>query len=557
MHHRVIEVKNLTIDFKTEDGWKTALEPVSFSILKGETLGIVGESGSGKSITALAIIGLLRSSRNVSIKGKILWYSGNQTTDILKLSESDFRKLRGSSIAMIFQEPMTALNPVQKCGKQVLEGVLLHANLKGNEAKDRVLELFEEVGLPNPSVLYYRYPHELSGGQKQRVIIALALAGNPRLLIADEPTTALDVTIQQKILNLLGLMQKKYQPGILFISHDLGVVRQIADKVLVLFRGKQMESGTAQDVFDRPKSTYTQGLLACRPSLEHAYQRLPTVESFMEGKTPDFTKRSVFKPKAESLPLFQIESLSQRYVTGTSIFGKPTSFYQGLSEITLNIFKGETVGLVGESGCGKTTLGRTLLRLVDPENGTLSFHGKDLYAIDEKSFRKKVQLIFQDPHSSLNPSQRVGKAIEEVVRIHRSMDAKRAFSTTIELMEKTGLKKGHYQRYPHELSGGQKQRVSIARALAVEPEFIVCDESVSALDVSVQAQILNLLADLKDEFGLTYLFISHDLSVIRHISDRIVVMQQGKIMEIASADMLFLNPQTTYTKMLIQSIPQY
>lgn len=532
-----------------------ALKDLSFSLDRGETLGLVGESGSGKSITSLVIMGLLRPSEKVKIEGEVLFYQKGKAIDLLKAKEGEIRPLRGRKMAMIFQEPMTALNPVQRCGPQVAEALRNHQNCTKKQAHQKVIEWFNDVKLPEPEKLYFRYPHELSGGQKQRVMIAMALCGNPSLIIADEPTTALDVTVQKSILNLIHQMQIKHQIGVLFITHDLGVVNDIADRVLVLYKGKLMEQGAVKNVLNSPQSSYTKGLLACRPSLTHFYKRLPTVGEYMSGKTPLLTERVIKAVTPDTEKLLSINNIETRYPTKTNFWGRPVAFKQAVDLVTLDVYKGETLGLVGESGCGKTTLGRTMIRLIDPHSGQLIFKGSNLFDQPEAKLRKNMQLIFQDPNQSLNPLLPIGRAVQEVFKHWSKSSVRESRQKTIDLLVKVGLDESYFERYPHELSGGQKQRVCIARALAVKPEFIVCDESVSALDVSVQAQILNLFSELKEEFGLTYVFISHDLSVIRHISDRILVMKEGQIVEEGTPISLFKNPKTNYTKTLIQSIP--
>ena len=512
----LLEVKNFTLELKQDENWNPILSSVTFSLNKGETVGVVGESGSGKSVTALSIMQLLSKKISKITEGEICF--------------------RGNRIAMIFQEPMTSLNPVLKCGKQVEEALLLHTNLSKKEAKRKTIELFHDVQLTEPEKVYSKYPHELSGGQKQRVMIAMAMSCNPDILIADEPTTALDVTVQKSILELLKQLQEKHGMSIIFISHDLGVVAQIARRVLVMYKGKIVEQGETQTIFKNPQHPYTKSLLECRRRLKN----LTVLRSY-------------------ALTLFKIQNLNKYYeIRKTHLFEKQTHF-QALENINLDIYEGETLGLVGESGCGKTTLGRTMLRLIEPNSGNIFYKGTNLLYLREKelrSMRKELQIILQDPYSSLNQRLTIGQMLIEPMIVHQILSHnKDRKKRAIELLERVGLEEAHLHRYPHEFSGGQRQRIAIARALTVNPKFIVCDESVSALDVSVQAQVLNLLNDLKQEFNLTYLFISHDLSVVRYMSDRIAVMQKGKIVELNDAETIYYNPQTEYTKKLIESIP--
>ena len=556
---KILEVKNLSVRFRHEGVWVNAVNQLSFEIYRGQTLGLVGESGSGKSVTSLVLMGLFEDRTNIEISGEAYLYCCDKTYDLLHSEAGVIRSLRGNRMAMIFQEPMTALNPVKKCGKQVREAILAHQNVSKKEAKRQTLELFGKVELPDPGRIYSKYPHQLSGGQKQRVMIAMAMSCAPLLLIADEPTTALDVTVQKTILNLLSDLQKQSEMGMLFITHDLGIITEIADRVLVLYKGDKVEEGTLEDVFNHPESAYTKGLLACRPSIDRFDAKLPTVEDFLEGREMDFGERKPMIFKDTDRKKVRVKGIDTWYPASKNIFGKTTSYFKALKNINIDVFKGETLGLVGESGCGKTTLGRTILRLVDPVDGKILYDGVDITAKKGrqlKPWRKKMQIVFQDPHSSLNPRMRIGKALEEVLLVQKNArSAAEARKKALELLRKVNIGKDFYKRYPHELSGGQKQRVCIARALAVEPEFIVCDESVSALDVSVQAQVLNLLNDLKEEYGFTYVFISHDLSVVRHMSDRIVVMKDGEIIETGNPVKIFENPETDYTRKLIESIP--
>lgn len=551
----ILEVKNLSVAFSG----RTVVEGLTLTLMRGETLGIVGESGSGKSVSTMALMGLL--PKNATVTGQAMLDGIN----LLEQNEEQMRSIRGRRISMIFQEPMTSLNPVQKCGEQVMEMMKAHANselkIQDSELKQRVISLFTEVLLPRPEKIFDSYPHEISGGQKQRVMIAMALINNPDIIIADEPTTALDVTVQKTILELLKSLQSKYGISIIFITHDLGVISQIADRILVMYRGKTIEEGPASQILLHPAEPYTQGLLACRPPLDSRPKRLPTVEEFLNGSTGSDNDYSTPTAQPTLHPLISVRNLDVTYTLKKSLFGKPLQTLKGVDNISFDIFEGETLGLVGESGCGKSTLGRAMLRLIENSAGSVSYRGTPLSELSAKqmrSLRPKLQIIFQDPYSSLNPRITVGETIAEPLKVHRSSISSSSSSSSItkDLMQQVGLNPDWYNRYPHELSGGQRQRVCIARALILQPELVVCDESVSALDVSVQAQVLNLLNDLKDRYHYTYLFITHDLSVVHYMADRIMVMQKGKIVESGTPDDLFKNPQTDYTRMLIDSIPR-
>ena len=551
----ILEVKNLSVAFSG----RTVVEGLTLTLMRGETLGIVGESGSGKSVSTMALMGLL--PKNATVTGQAMLDGIN----LLEQNEEQMRSIRGRRISMIFQEPMTSLNPVQKCGEQVMEMMKAHANselkIQDSELKQRVISLFTEVLLPRPEKIFDSYPHEISGGQKQRVMIAMALINNPDIIIADEPTTALDVTVQKTILELLKSLQSKYGISIIFITHDLGVISQIADRILVMYRGKMIEEGPASQILLHPTEPYTQGLLACRPPLDSRPKRLPTVEEFLNGSTGSDNDYSTPTAQPTLQPLISVRNLDVTYTLKKSLFGKPLQTLKGVDNISFDIFEGETLGLVGESGCGKSTLGRAMLRLIENSAGSVSYRGTPLSELSAKqmrSLRPKLQIIFQDPYSSLNPRITVGEAIAEPLKVHRSSISSSSSSSSItkDLMQQVGLNPDWYNRYPHELSGGQRQRVCIARALILQPELVVCDESVSALDVSVQAQVLNLLNDLKDRYHYTYLFITYDLSVVHYMADRIMVMQKGKIVESSTPDDLFKNPQTDYTRMLIDSIPR-
>ncbi len=583
---KLLEVIDLQTWFTTEEGTVKAVDGISFTLHRGETLGIVGESGSGKSVSSLSIMRLIQSPPGQIVGGQILFYpeDGTPPIDLLQLSEEDMRQQRGNNIAMIFQEPMTSLNPVFTCGDQVLEAILLHQKVDKSSAKQKVLQLFEKVQLPDPERIFNAYPHQISGGQKQRVMIAMAMSCNPQILIADEPTTALDVTVQKKILELMADLKKELDAAIVFITHDLGVVAEIADQVVVMFQGKIVEQGKAREIFLNPKHAYTKSLLACRPPLNEVLKKLPVVDDFMTIKEEDAGKRT-FTPKDQSIaavlskyrlpanyledrrkklyqqkPTLEVKNLSTWFPKEKGFFGKVRTYTKAVNEVSFEVYPGETLGLVGESGCGKTTLGRSILRLNNPRAGQIFYKGKDLLemsAADLKELRKEVQIIFQDPYSSLNPRMTIGNAILEPMEVH-GIHANRNIrqERVVDLLETVNLRPDHLSRYPHEFSGGQRQRVCIARALALNPKFIVCDESVSALDVSVQAQVLNLLVELREQFDLTYIFISHDLSVVKFMSDRMMVMNLGQIEEMGYPEDIYKNPKQAYTRGLIEAIPQ-
>jgi peptide/nickel transport system ATP-binding protein len=538
-------------DFHVSAGDLPLVKGVHFVLEKGKTLGIVGESGSGKSLTSLAIMGLLDKSLNT--RGSIVL----QGQELVGLDAEAHRKLRVAELGMIFQEPMSALNPSMRVGKQVAEALRIRGSKKGHPLKEEVLELFKKVELPRPEKLFDAYPHQLSGGQMQRVVIAIALAAKPAVLIADEPTTALDVSVQKSILTLLKQLQHELEMGLIFISHDLAVVEGIADDILVMHKGEQVEYGPAAQVFHHPKEAYTKGLLACRPKADTQAVRLPLVQDFLGGAPPQITLRNEearqrkAEKRMEQTPLFEVKQLHK-------YFGKQQEV-TAVDAVGFQIFAGESLGLVGESGSGKTTIGRILCGLEQASAGHVFYKGEDITRISPAKWRKlheEIQIIFQDPFSSLNPRIRIGDAIAEVLIARKGKDKREARQEVENLLEKTGLKASDYRKYPHEFSGGQRQRIGIARAIAVQPEFIVCDESVSALDVSVQAQVLNLLNDLKDEFNFTYLFISHDLAVVKYFCERILVLQRGALVESGFADVLYAQPQQAYTRSLIDAMPK-
>ncbi len=577
----LLEVKNLVTEFKSDGEFVKAVNDVSFTLHKGETIGIVGESGSGKSVTSLSIMQLIPNPPGRVFGGEMLYHSKDKgVVNLRNLPAEEMRSFRGNEIAMIFQEPMTSLNPVYTCGNQVMEAILLHQKVSKKEAKKKTLKLFEQVQLPDPERIFSVYPHQISGGQKQRVMIAMAMSCNPRVLIADEPTTALDVTVQKTILDLMLQLQREHDMGIMFITHDLGVIAELADKVMVMYKGKVVEQGPVLEIFSNPQHPYTKSLLACRPPLDKRLMRLPVSADFMstdaEGNmleiptTVSEAINSVIITKeqreAEHKELYsrskilEIQNIKTYFPKNKTFFGKTIDYVKAVDDVTLDVYEGETLGLVGESGCGKTTLGRTILRLNEPTEGKIFFQRNDLLRLkpdDMRQLRKDMQIIFQDPYSSLNPRITIGEALMEPMQVHNILSNNNQRREKVyELLNKVGLTEKQFGRYPHEFSGGQRQRVCIARALALNPKFIICDESVSALDVSVQAQVLNLLNDLKREFKFTYIFISHDLSVVKFMSDRMVVMNKGKIEEMGDADEIYLNPQSQYTKNLINSIPK-
>jgi len=555
----MLSVQNLTISFKSSGETKTVVHPISFELGAQQILGIVGESGSGKSVTSLAILGLL--SKNAKVSGNIFF----NDTDLTKLSETAFQKIRGNQISMIFQEPMSSLNPSLTCGFQVIEILLQHKKISKSEAKKQVIDLFNKVKLPRAEVIFNQYPHQISGGQKQRVMIAMAIACKPQILIADEPTTALDVTVQKEIIELLKELQQETGMSIIFITHDLALVSEIADTVLVMYQGKIVEQGAVKKVFMSPVHNYTKALINSKPSLTRRLKKLPTVKDFIEQtiQSEIYTteERTVFHQKIYSnKPLLEVKNLATYFNADNSFFFGKKSEVKAVDNVSFQLFEGETLGLVGESGCGKTTLGRTILHLEKATKGHIFYRQNDVTNLSKKelkNFRKEVQIIFQDPFSSLNPRIPVGEAIMEPMKVHGILNSTTERKKYVfDILHRVGLTDEHFYRYPHEFSGGQRQRIGIARTIALKPKLIICDESVSALDVSVQAQVLNLLNELKKDFGFTYIFISHDLAVVKYMGDQLIVMNKGKIEEIGDADAIYKTPKTTYTQKLIDAIPK-
>ncbi|OCX53449.1 ABC transporter ATP-binding protein [Mucilaginibacter sp. PPCGB 2223] len=570
----MLTVNNLKVEFKTENGLFEAVKGVSFKLAKGEVIGIVGESGSGKSVTSLAIMRLLETSVS-QVKGEILLDEAN----LLKLPENEMQLIRGNRIGMIFQEPMTSLNPVLTCGFQVAEAIKRHRRLNNTEARERALALFKEVQLPRPESIFDSYPHEISGGQKQRVMIAMALSCDPEILIADEPTTALDVTVQKTIIELLLRLKTERNMSLIFISHDLGVISEIADRVIVMYKGNVVEQAGITEIFNNPQHPYTKGLLACRPSPAYQLKKLPVLSDFlkldeqgnMQGSglsIEELRKQLTYSDKEiddrkqqlySRQPILKVQNLCTWYPAGGGFLQKAKEMIKAVNDVSFEVYPGETLGLVGESGCGKTTLGRSILRLVEPTSGNVVFESTELQSLkteEMRRIRRDIQIIFQDPYSSLNPRLAVGESIMEPLQVHGLYhNNTQRKQRVIELLERVNLTAAHFNRYPYEFSGGQRQRIVIARAIALQPKFIICDESVSALDVSVQAQVLNLLRELQQELNLTYIFISHDLSVIKHISDRILVMNKGVIEESGTPEQIYYQPQNAYTQKLIASIP--
>jgi len=552
----ILSVTDLSISF----GKNTVIHNISYQLNQNEILGIVGESGSGKSVSSLAILGLLPPKISKITSGSII-YAEN---DLTKLTSKAFRSIRGKKIAIIFQEPMSSLNPSMICGKQVQEILLEHTNLSQAQAKEETLALFENVKLPDIHRVYNAYPHEISGGQKQRVMIAMAIACQPDILIADEPTTALDVTVQKDIILLLKELQVKTSMSILFISHDLALISEIADRVLVMYKGEIVEQGTVGSIFNSPQHNYTKALISSRPSLNTRLKTLPTIQDYLNNTAvSDIITYGDRQQRHKTLyskpPLLELINIEKEYISKSGWFTKPQSF-KAVDNVSFKLYEGETLGLVGESGCGKSTLGNAILQLDKATAGQILYNGIDITKLSNsaiKKLRKEIQIIFQDPYSSLNPRIPIGEAIMEPMIVHKlyHSDAERK-EKTIEILNKVGLSEDYFSRYPHEFSGGQRQRIGIARTIALQPKLIVCDESVSALDISVQAQVLNLLNSLKEVFGFTYIFISHDLAVVKYMSDQLLVMNKGKIEELGDADTIYTSPKTAYTKKLIHAIPK-
>ena len=557
--HPLLSIRDLTISFGKKKNLLEVIHAISFDVRENEIVGIVGESGSGKSVTSLAVMGLL-PAKNTQVSGEILFESEN----ILNADAKKMRSLRGKEIAMIFQEPMSALNPSIKCGAQVAEILKLHLKMFSAEARKETISLFNKVKLPRPNEIYNSYPHQISGGQMQRVMIAMAIACKPKLLIADEPTTALDVTVQKEILALLKDIQQETKMAMIFISHDLSLVSEIADRVVVMYQGDVVESAVTSELFNNPKAEYTKALLAARPSLDVRLEVLPTIasisdDSFKPVEISSATRARRHRQLYTKKPILEVTDLKKYYFSNVGLFSKD-KVVKAVDGVSFSVFEGETLGLVGESGCGKSTLGRTILQLEDATAGSIKYYGKELTKLSKRDIqrlRKDIQIIFQDPYSSLNPRLSIGQILMEPMEVHKLIKTKKeGRQKVLELLKKVGLEPTFYNRYPHELSGGQRQRIGIARTIAVEPRLIICDESVSALDISVQAQVLNLLNDLKNDFGFTYIFISHDLAVVKFMADQLLVMNEGKIEELGDADEIYANPKTDYSKRLIAAIPK-
>jgi peptide/nickel transport system ATP-binding protein len=559
-NNTVASIRALNVSFSNGKESVQVLYDIGFDVYKNEILAVVGESGSGKSVTSKALMGLL-PSQTAQVTAQELNLQGR---DLLHLKNSEWSRFRGSEISMIFQEPMSSLNPTITCGKQVTEVLQQHRKADATDAKKGVLQLFKKVKLPTPEITFSKYPHEISGGQMQRVMIAMAIACKPALLIADEPTTALDVTVQKEIILLLKELQKEYGMSILFISHDLSLVQSIADRIIVMYQGRIVEQGTVKAIFDHPKETYTKALIASRPSTKNRLQKLPTINDFVENSvseeiiTKEQRKESHHKIY-QTLPLLQVIDVVKDYSLKKKLFSKQ-KYFRAVDGVSFNLYPGESLGLVGESGCGKSTLGDLILRLKEVSSGRIIYRDQDITHLSGppmRQLRKEIQIIFQDPFASLNPRLTVGQAIIEPMKWHgignNNTDRK---EKVLNLLQRVGLTEEHYNRYPHEFSGGQRQRIGIARTVALEPKLIICDESVSALDISVQAQVLNLLNEFKKDFGFSYLFISHDLAVVKYFCDQVIVMNEGKIEEKNEADALYANPQSDYTKKLIAAIPE-
>ena len=557
---KILSVENLSVSFFSKTVEKEIIHNISYHLNKNEILGIVGESGSGKSVSSLAILGLLPKKISKITHGSITF----KDFDLTQLSTKDFQNIRGNKISIIFQEPMSSLNPSMTCGKQVEEIILNHSTLSKTEAKNQVISLFEQVKLPIPEITYNKYPHEISGGQMQRVMIAMAIACEPEILIADEPTTALDVTVQKDIIALLKELQEKTKMSIIFITHDLSLISEIAHRVLVMYKGQIVEQGPVATIFNNPKHNYTKALIGSRPSLDVRLKTLPTIQDYLNQTiSAEVISKSDRKKHHKTIyskpPLLEVINLEKEYFNTSGWFSKPHSF-KAVNDVSFKLYQGETLGLVGESGCGKSTLGKAILQLDRATSGSIKYNGEDITNLSPKSMRslrKDIQIIFQDPYASLNPRLTIGNAIMEPMKVHKLYNSESARKEkVIAILNRVGLDSDSFNRYPHEFSGGQRQRVGIARTIALEPKLIICDESVSALDISVQAQVLNLLNELKTDFNFTYIFISHDLAVVKYMADQLLVMNAGKIEELDDADIIYSNPKKAYTQKLIDAIPK-
>ena len=551
----LLQVRDLRVSFRLDKhSTFEAVKGISFDVPKNRTIALVGESGSGKSVSAMAILGLLPENASIPAASRVL-YGGE---DLLKAPEARMQSIRGKDISVIFQEPMTSLNPVFPVGEQIGESLRLHMGLSPKQAAARAVELLAEVGIPNPELRVRSFPHEMSGGQQQRVMIAMAIACEPKLLIADEPTTALDVTIQKQILDLIAKLQDKHHMSVLFITHDLGVVGEIADHVVVMQNGAVQEQASVREIFESPKHPYTQALLECRPRLDRRPKRLPVIDDFLKGTGAPRMEEQPRGVKEGDAVILEVKGLEKTFFLKEGLFGKRA--VKAVKDVNFKLAKGKTLGLVGESGSGKTTVGLTLMRLHDATSGEVLFEGKNLLSLSDRemmAYRRRIQIIFQNPYASLNPRFTIGNILTEPMKIHGiGSGADERVEMAFQLLKRVGLPEGAFYKYPHEFSGGQRQRIAIARCLTMKPDVLICDESVSALDVSVQAQVLNLLQDLQEEFGLSYIFISHDLAVVKYISDQVMVMNQGEIVEIANSDEIYLNPQQEYTRKLLSSIPR-
>ena len=559
-HKKLLSIKDLNISaFKSRQEHKI-ISNISYDLLENEIVAVVGESGSGKSVSSLALMGLLPKQILKITSGSITF----ENKELVQLSDKNFQKIRGNQISMIFQEPMSSLNPSMRCGNQIEEILKQHTNLSRLEIKDEIISLFEKVKLPNPKRIYKSYPHEISGGQKQRVMIAMAIACKPKILIADEPTTALDVTVQKDILLLLKEIQKETKMSVLFISHDLSLVSELADRVMVMYKGEIVEQGETSLIFNQPKHIYTRALINARPSTKTRLKQLPTISDFMNGEiNNDIISKEERTANHKKLyaqdPLLEVIDVEKVYISKKGILSKDTAF-RAVDGVSFKVYPGETIGLVGESGCGKSTLGNAILQLDKATSGSIKYKGKDITNLKKselRALRKDIQIIFQDPFASLNPRMTVGNAIIEPMKVHNignSFEERK--EKVLDILTRVGLDTTSFYKYPHEFSGGQRQRVGIARTIALQPQLIVCDESVSALDISVQAQVLNLLNELKSLFGFTYIFISHDLAVVKYMADQLLVMNKGKIEEIGDADKIYVSPEREYTKKLIHAIPK-